>query len=53
MAFPKQQAAQGRLEDWKIGPGGRPAASTAPRIYDWGGDVHGAYMTPWYAMGSR
>ena len=35
---------------WKIGPGGRPAASTAPRIYDWGGDVHGAYMTPWYAM---
>src|ERR1700734_2025724 len=35
---------------WRIGPGGRAVPSRAPRQYDWGGDVHGAYMTPWYAM---
>jgi acetyl-CoA acetyltransferase len=35
---------------WKIGPGGKAVPTSAPRGYDWAGDPHGAYMTPWYAM---
>jgi acetyl-CoA acetyltransferase len=38
---------------WKVGPGGKPMPEHAPRMYDWAGDVHGAYMTPWYAMWSQ
>jgi len=35
---------------WKVGPGGKAVPASAPRGYDWAGDAHGAYMTPWYAM---
>jgi acetyl-CoA acetyltransferase len=35
---------------WKVGPGGKAVPTNAPRGYDWAGDAHGAYMTPWYAM---
>jgi acetyl-CoA C-acetyltransferase len=42
---------------WKIGPGAKGVpvkrdgeVGGAPRGYDWAGDAHGAYMTPWYAM---
>jgi acetyl-CoA C-acetyltransferase len=35
---------------YQIGPRGTPRPDTAPRTGAWGYDVHGAYMTPWYAM---
>src|ERR1700761_402372 len=35
---------------WKIGPGSKPVPAAAPRTYDWAFDVHGAYMTTWYAF---
>src|SRR5580704_12564558 len=35
---------------WKVGPGGKAVPASAPRGYDWAGDAHGPYMTPWYAM---
>ena len=35
---------------WKIGPGGQPVPASAPRAADWSYDVHGAYMTAWYAL---
>jgi acetyl-CoA acetyltransferase len=35
---------------FQIGPGGTPVPDSAPRVWDWAFDVHGAYMTTWYAM---
>jgi acetyl-CoA acetyltransferase len=35
---------------FQIGPRGTPVPDTAPRTWEWGFDVHGAYMTTWYAM---
>jgi acetyl-CoA acetyltransferase len=35
---------------YQIGPRGTPRPDSAPRTGAWGYDIHGAYMTPWYAM---
>lgn len=35
---------------YSIGPGGTAAAQKAPRTSEWGYDIHGGYMSPWYAM---
>jgi acetyl-CoA acetyltransferase len=35
---------------WKIGPGGKGVPTSAPRVSEWSGDPHGAYMTTWYAL---
>jgi len=35
---------------YQIGPRGTPQPDAAPRTGAWGYDIHGAYMTPWYAM---
>ncbi|MCL0101711.1 thiolase family protein [Dehalococcoidia bacterium] len=35
---------------FRIGPGGTPATSTAPRTQEWSHTIWGAYMTAWYAI---
>jgi acetyl-CoA acetyltransferase len=35
---------------FRVGPRGQPITERAPRVEDFDFMIHGAYMTPWYAM---
>jgi acetyl-CoA acetyltransferase len=38
---------------YRIGPRGQATPTSAPRVYDWSFGIHGAYMTPFYALWAR